>query len=260
MVRYTVLLAAVLVMCFSTGHASDGWDVRVAPYYWFTAMSGKIIVGGEEADFDASYEDISELSNFGLAGRLELWRGKWGGFFDGVYADLEDEYLVEQLEVRVAPRFRMYFMEFGVSYALGGFAASPLRDPVAAGKPQISYEIYGGLRYNNVKLERTYKPGVKPKESGDEGFTDPIVGGRISLNHGTRFVMAVRGDVGGFGLGSRFAWNLLVSFNFRVYEGIWINVPLRIYDVDFEEGTGADRKGLNARIGGPAIGLTLRFD
>ena len=73
-----------------------------------------------------------------------------------------------------------------------------------------------------------------------------------------------RGDIGGFGAGSQLAWSLLAGFR---YETPWSVGPARlnafaaykVYDFDYESGSGSARRAIAEEYRGPALGLGAAF-
>jgi hypothetical protein len=75
--------------------------------------------------------------------------------------------------------------------------------------------------------------------------------------------LLLRGDVGGFGAGSEFSWNVLGAYSFQigVYHGTTFSGMLgyRALSVDLEKGSGINRYEYAMVQHGPIIGLTLSF-
>lgn len=76
---------------------------------------------------------------------------------------------------------------------------------------------------------------------------------------GSNWDFVARGDIGGFGVGSDFAWHATVLFNWRVSEHFGLLFGYRIFDVDFEDGSGAERIGIDLQQSGPAVGVAFAF-
>ena len=73
----------------------------------------------------------------------------------------------------------------------------------------------------------------------------------------------LRGDFGGFGVGSQFCWNTLAACSFMVaaqggvtYSGI---LGYRALDVDYEQGSGRTKYEYDVLQHGPVSGLTIAF-
>ena len=74
--------------------------------------------------------------------------------------------------------------------------------------------------------------------------------------------LVVQGDIGGFGVGSDFSWQALAAYNFEWnFVGHKLNPYLgyRAISVDYEEGSGRRRIGLDFVQHGPVAGLTFKW-
>ena len=77
--------------------AQDEWEVTFSPYAWLPSASvdittpnvtiGNRTFGGEFSIDQPWWETLGKFSSdfyvLSLAGRLEAWKGRWGGFVDG---------------------------------------------------------------------------------------------------------------------------------------------------------------------------------
>jgi hypothetical protein len=73
----------------------------------------------------------------------------------------------------------------------------------------------------------------------------------------------LRGDVGGFGVGSQFSWNALAaySFIFAKQDGVTYSGLLgyRALSADYEQGSGRTQYVYDQVMHGPITGLTIGF-
>jgi hypothetical protein len=73
----------------------------------------------------------------------------------------------------------------------------------------------------------------------------------------------VRGDIGGFGIGSQFTWHVLATYNsyLGTHAGIAYDGYLgyKALSVDYDEGTGTGRYEFDVIQQGPVVGITGRF-
>jgi hypothetical protein len=92
---------------------------------------------------------------------------------------------------------------------------------------------------------------------------DPFIGARLrqQLARGQEFVL--RGDVGGFGVGSEFSWQAIATYNSPLGEihGIPVDgyVGFRALAADYSQGSGKTKFEWDNVIYGPVIGATMRF-
>lgn len=67
--------------------------------------------------------------------------------------------------------------------------------------------------------------------------------------------LTIAGDIGGFGAGSEFTWQLLGTINDRAYDWLELRAGYRHMNVQRERG-GTD---IDISLRGPIIGATMRF-
>jgi opacity protein-like surface antigen len=123
----------------------------------------------------------------------------------------------------------------------------------------LSFEALAGGRYNYVKSEVEILSLLKSKESQD--WVDPIVGIRLRAGLTEKLSLRVRGDIGGFGIGSAsdFAWNVVAFLGYQLSRRITLGAGWRILDIDYEKGSGSRRFEYDVTTSGPVVGLAFRF-
>ena len=99
--------------------------------------------------------------------------------------------------------------------------------------------------------------------SGSASWVDPLVGLRLRHQFAPGWNFVASGDVGGFGVGSKFSWQALAALNydFYVHNGItWSGMAgYRALYVDYSKGSGLNQYEYNMTMHGPIIGLSARF-
>ena len=68
-----------------------------------------------------------------------------------------------------------------------------------------------------------------------------------------------RADVGGFGVGSDFAWNAQALVDYRLSSYARVFLGYRALDFDFADGSGSDRVEYDLRLWGPLIGISFEL-
>jgi hypothetical protein len=74
-----------------------------------------------------------------------------------------------------------------------------------------------------------------------------------------RLSVSVRGDIGGFGVGSHFTWNLAAILRYQVSPRVSAGAGYRILDINYSEGTGTRAFRYDVQMRGPVLGLDLHF-
>jgi len=224
------------------------WDLT--PYVWATAMEGSTTVKGNSVNVDLSFGDILDHLDLGLMGHLEGRTREDSVFFDAFYASLgAEEDVAPGIEADLDQE--LWIVEFGGGVVLG--------DPPAGDgtREERRIEAIGGLRYWRIDADLDV-PTVF-SGGGDEEWLDPFVGLRALFPLGESTDFAIRGDLGGFGVGSQSSYNLMATLFFDVFENGRLAAGYRVLDADYDDGDGANEFEFDARLKGPFVGLTFRF-
>ena len=197
----------------------NGWTFDVAPFYlWLPALDGRITVGETSTSVDQSVGDTLDLLfdsfKFAATGRVEARKGNAFLTLDLMYMDL-GENVQTDVGAGVTADFKQLILEFGGGYHLLDWAVA------GEGMPSLSVDVLAGGRYVDLDSGITIENVLDVDRSKD--WLDPFVGGRLRLNIIDRLSVTVRGDIGGFGVGSHFTWNmaaiLLYQVSQRVHRG-----------------------------------------
>jgi hypothetical protein len=229
----------------------DAWRVTVTPYVWAAGLYGDVTVRGRDAELDASFLDLVEETDtlVGLQGHLEVTRGRAGVFGDVFYVKTKVE---DAGTTGLDVTSRMWLVEFGGQYRL--------LDTRADRVPGLTLDAYGGGRYSFLELDLDTAGAPSTNQSKD--WIDPIVGARIGLHLSPRVFLLLAGDVGGFGVGSDFAWSILGLFGYtwRTDAVEWaILAGYRALAQDYTSGSGARRFRWDTTMHGPVLGFSVRF-
>ena len=125
------------------------------------------------------------------------------------------------------------------------------------------YDVYGGIRYYNLDLQAVFD-GFPFFFGGKGVWVDPIVGGRIFIPLRPKMAFALRGDVGGFGVGSKYAFMIQPTVTWQVTPKMNALIGYRVLKVDRESGRevtnfNKDLFQYNVTHLGPGLGMTFSF-
>jgi hypothetical protein len=229
----------------------DAWHVGITPYVWAAGIYGDVTVKGQNAEVEASFLDLLEETDtlVGLAGRLEVTKGRFGVFGDVFYVKTEVE---DSGTTRLDITTRMWFIDFG-----GQFRVLDTTDDRV---PGLTLDVYGGGRYSYLELD--LDTAGAPSLNQSKEWVDPIVGARVGVHFSEHVFLLFAGDVGGFGVGSDFAWSILGLFGYKWQSGTteWaILAGYKALGQDYESGSGAQRFRWDTVMHGPVLGFTVRF-
>ena len=232
----------------TTPPASSPWEFRITPYAWLTAIDGSTGPTGFVSDIDAGFDDIFDVLEMAAAIQVEARIGRWGFMGDAFYAELGNSgTLPGPLQTNVDLDFEQFLGEATVFYRVSESSESFV-------------DLYAGVRYNSINLDLTATSTgtllpINASRSGDESWTDPIVGIRTQWEINDRWFLAAKGDIGGFGAASDFTWNLQGSVGYKFNECVSLEAGYRYFDTDYSDG------GFTYDIAqsGALIGLNFKF-
>lgn len=207
---------------------------------WIPEIHGTTTIRGLSAPVDVSTREvlglIDDINNI-YAGRLDVNYGPWGAYADGLFVDLEvSRNVLERLDL--SKRFDTSIVDFGITYDISNHI-----NQVSALSGWDAKLLLGG-RYILLEAEElriTGPRGNSVTRSGKRDWVDPVIGGQLRAPL-TEFVnLAVRGDFGGFGIGtaSDFTWNIEAVTEWQCSDCLQLHLGYRVLDIDQQQGTDA---------------------
>lgn len=85
-------------------------------------------------------------------------------------------------------------------------------------------------------INRQLVNGLPTKSSADKDWVDPIIGVRAQWNLNDKWFLAGKSAIGGFGVGSDFAWTLQGTVGYNFTENVSAELGYRYMDTDYEDG------------------------
>jgi hypothetical protein len=224
--------------------AGDAWQVTFAPYFMGAAMSGTTAKGDLEVPVEMSASEIFDNLQFGAMGLLVARKGNWGLGGDAIWMSLG---VTGETTGRV-----------GVSGAVdmnqGAFAFYGLRRLGAAA------DVMVGARVNMLQgTIRTDGPLNDRSADADATWIDPLVGLLLRTpDNGGRWHAKVYTEIGGFGVGSTFTWQVFPTVGVDLGKGASLEFGYRWLDIDYESSD--DRPfTYDVLTQGPVVGVAFKF-
>jgi len=256
--------------------AVSGWTYRVTPYGWLTAITGTQTVRGRSVKVDASFIDIVEKSDslVALMGNVEARNGPFAIYGDLVWSKTG----VDGSNVRSRTPAPGVSATIGTSVNLDvtmAIAEVGAAYEIARSGP-VALDILGGARYWHQEADLSFNiagavdvgdlqviGGRAFARTGSVDWLDPLIGARVRYEVSPGHELFLRGDIGGFGVGSKFSWQAIGGYLFDLgsYNGITFSglIGYRALSVDYAQGEGAQRYEFDMIIHGPVLGLSMRF-
>jgi hypothetical protein len=263
------LALAFLVMAFTlvgpwayaqtASSGEDKWEFFVAPYFWMAGIEGDLTVKGTSSHVNVPFRDILQDLDFGGEVHVEAWKSRWGIFLDATYLKLsvDDTGTSQTLgPVDVDVDVGEWLVEFGGLYRLGRWSLGK-NDGRA-----LSLEALGGGRYWDVSVDvdaTAPLAGLGRDVSRSKNWIDPFIGARLGVDLTRKLSLVLRGDIGGFGVGSQFTWNASAIFGYHFSPMISAYLGYKALGVDYETGSYHRKFKFDVIMYGPIVGLGIKF-
>ena len=230
------------------GASTEPSDTRfdVSLYFLGAGMTGDVQVGFVEADLNVGFDEVMDHLEFGVMGFGRFRKGPWSFTAEFVYMGLGAS------KDFASSNFDQWIAEPSI-----GYRVTPWLEPLV------------GVRYNNLFGEVVGSLGRNPSRTQD--WWDPIVGATATVPVGRTISVALRGDVGGFGIGSDLTWQAHPYLDWTFMPTASLQAGYRWLDVDYEherpiegrniawEGDGYHNFRWDVLSQGPQIGVTVRL-
>jgi hypothetical protein len=205
-----LLLTTALAVNAGAQESSSRWQWIVQPYFMASHMNGTVGIGPVSAEVDVGPSEIFSNLQFGIMLNVEARKQGWAVALDAIYMDLEEDSETGNLTVGA----QQSALELDVFRRVG-----------------TSVEVFAGGRYNGLSSSIQ---GNLIDQSLKQSWFDPLIGLRFGTPETSKWSISVRGDVGGFGLGSNLTVQVLPILGFRLSRTIGLALGYRYIDVDYE--------------------------
>lgn len=228
---------------------ADEWQHTVLLYGMGAAIDGEAQVGDLTVPVDVSISDLFDALELGAMGAYRVANDTWSFTVDATYMGLggtsegprglvKGELDVDQVTL-MGTVGRRWTESLELLFSLSYFdLSSDLRLDVTS--------PVSGL----VSTRRA---------SVDADWVDPLIGLQYAVPFADRWRFSLRGDVGGFGIGSDFSYQGLALFDWRANETVGVVFGYRIIGFDYEEGHGGGYKRFDLTEQGPLLGVAFSF-
>lgn len=277
-----LLASAVRPAAAEEASPGDGWRFNASTYAWFTSVSGNTTARGQIFDVNAGFFDIVSNSSSIAAfnAYFEANKGPVGFYADLVWSNLGFSKSAARYRnplaglnvngvVNAQLNYTMTIVEVGGIYEVSRWSHSPTSFTAA--------DALFGFRYWNNSVTASldalmtadlYNLGfersrdIAVAKSGNLEWVDPVIGFRVRHQFTPSQTAFLRGDVGGFGLGSQFSWQAVAAYAYAwQFDGYQLAATLgyRALAASYTTGTGIDTRGIDLVLHGPLIGFSIKF-
>ncbi|MFO1158573.1 MAG: hypothetical protein U1E60_07025 [Reyranellaceae bacterium] len=260
----------------------DAWRFRAAAYGWLMSVSGNVKTRGQSVDLDAGFFQLFQKSDTlgALMGYFEADKGKVGVYADVVWTKLNFSRsaatyrnplpgLTLSAAANAALTYSMTIVEMGGVYEFAkwshGSASFTALDGLLGfrywnNSVDLTLDAIASVNFAPLGFERSRDFAIA--RSGTLQWVDPLIGLRLRHQFTPQQEVFVRGDIGGFGLQSRFAWQGVAAYSYAWplggYQLAGV-IGYRALGMNAVNGSGLNDNSVDLVLHGPIVGLSVRF-
>lgn len=213
--------------------AASEWVFTVAPYAWAAGLSGDVgLFGREPIDLDMGFSDILDDLKFAAMGVVEAHNGTYGIFGDIVYVRTEAEEGISRTIDNITVALK-------ATVDTENVAATLMGEYRLFNDEGVKLDLMAGARLWNVSNDISARLKADGREmaghSGDDSETwvDPMVGLKTRIDTQTPVFLEGWGMIGGAGVGSDLAWDLMGGVGYQWTSGFSTVAGYRAMGVDY---------------------------
>lgn len=229
--------------------SENKWNFLVEAYFMFPNMNGTSGVGVlPEVEVDANPGDILDKLNMGAMLYFEAEHDRWAFSSDIVYMSLKQDLKAGVVIQSGEAKLKQFIWELAAMH-----------------KVLPNFEAGIGFRLNSLDMEidlvrNTIGGGtVAGGDSAGETWVDPFIVARFKSDPSKKFIYMLRGDIGGFGIGSDFAWQIQGYAGYRFSKLFQLTGGYRYIGMDYDNGSGNSRFLYDMDTFGPVVRLGFNF-
>jgi opacity protein-like surface antigen len=249
-IQLSLIAAAVAGVCATPAFAADGeWQHTVVIYGMGAAIDGEGQIGSLIVPVDVSISDVFDALEMGAMAAYRADNGTWSVTLDATFMglggtqttqrglvkgdmDVDQTAIVATVGRRLTPNIEALF---SLSYFdLSADLALTTRNPVTGAATTRS-------------------------ASTDASWVDPMLGLQFNAPIADGWRASLRTDVGGFGIGSDFSYQVLANLRWEPNEKVGVIFGYRVIDFDYEDDDGSPYQRFDLTEQGPLVGVTYTF-
>jgi hypothetical protein len=225
-------------LAFPVGAEEGAWSYRLTPYVWGPTLDTSASIGGDPTAETST--SVLEVLDFAALVTGEARNGPFTILGEFNYLDLGEDATGPAGLTSAEIDLKGVLAALSVGYAVHEDERSRV-------------EGFAGARL--WSLETTVDFANLPAASASETWVDPIIGARATFAVTERISVQALGDIGGFGVGSEFQWELMGRIGYAFTDMITAAAGWRHLSVDVDRGN----LDLKMSLSGPFVALDVNF-
>lgn len=223
------------------------WQFNLAPFYlWAVTIDGDLTLGPATAPVKVPFSDLFDNLESAFIVHFEgMHKNKWGFLVDVNYLDVAND-----VTVPIGPGVPTNVDFTSTLGELSGL--------YRINDDRHNFDLIAGIRY--VKMENKVTANAGPVLADvSEDWIDPLIGVRWLWGFADKWQLVARGDIGGFGIGSDFAWQALAAVDWQPFKYVSFIGGYRALSMDYKDGSGSSQFRFDATMHGPLLGVNFRW-
>ena len=243
-----VLIAAALALLAAPVQAAESggaWRHTFALYGMGVAIDGDAEIGPVEVPVDLSISDVFDALDWGAMAAYRVENDTWSFTGDVTYMKLAFD---ETAQTPLGPVSASLDADQLTVMATAGYRLTP------------HLEGLFSLAYFDLSSDLAVRAaGQRVARSGGADWVDPLVGLNYRVPIGETWTLGLRGDIGGFGVGSDLTLHGWATLRQQVSDGFSWFFGYRYISYDYETGSGMNLERYDLQQHGPGIGVAFSF-
>lgn len=243
---FSILVVFMLLQAsaFSQEEEKSKWHYLSEIYLMFPTMAGEVGVAGiPPVELDADAGSIFSLIKMGAMLYLEATNDDWAITSDLIYMKLGQDVVPSDVVSSGQVTMKQYAWE------LAGL--KHITPWLEAGLGGRLVSLYTGLELETLRAVN--------EGSASKTWFDPIIILRSQGAIKGKWLLQFRGDVGGFGVGSDFSWQVQANAGYRFCKLFQATIGYRYIGIKYDKGEGIERFLYDVDTYGPVVILGFNF-
>jgi len=228
------------------------WHVDWVPFYlWFSGLQGNVGAAGQVVPVNVSFSDVFKQLNIGYMSDLDVRYKRVGLLTDLIFMSVSSNQ-------QSTPVGALYT---GFTANAKQFILDPELYFRLIDRDRGTIDVVGGARFwhLNNSIDLFPVPATPPASEVTVGQTqfwiDPVVGARFRLNLDKGWFVNLKGDAGGFGVGSKGTYQIYTGIGKEFKKRYSAILGYRYLDVNYQNlGFTYD-----VHMNGALVGFNIRF-
>lgn len=255
------------------------WSFTATPYAWLMGASGNLTAKGQTLDVNAGIGDIFGKTDtlLALMSNFEARRDRLVLGLDVVFTQMTGSpgvatqrnpvpWLSFSASAGANVKSTLVEVEGTAGYELGRLQPATAIDGFvgvrywhAVTDMSFGFNATGSIQTPEGVGLFTRSIGIAGDSTGSLDWADPILGLQLRHEIPPHHRLRLRGDIGGFGVGSQFTWQAMAVYAYEFSSGptAWSAVlGYRAIGFDYSPGGG---NSIDLILHGPVLGVSMKF-